>query len=198
MGAGLTGVAIGFPARVSPGITMQPVSTPDFVQAMGQHVSSVCVVTTRHAGQRYGLTATAVSSVCASPPRLLVCVNKSGTTQEKITQAGHFCVNVVSEDQEQVAKCFAGMLGKDFDRFSIGIWHELVTGSPALLEASSVFDCRVAIQIDQFTHSILIGEVVGVALKPGKDTLLYGSRRFRNLRKTFSRQTIGDLEALHF
>ena len=178
--------------------TMQPVDTPEFVQAMGQHVSSVCVVTTLHDGQFYGLTATAVSSVCASPPRILVCVNKSGATHEKIAASGHFCINVLSEDQEKIAKGFAGMLGAELDRFSLGSWYHLVTGCPVLKDATSVFDCRVAQQIDQFTHTILIGEVVGAASRPGKDGLLYGSRRFRNLRKTYSPPATGDMETLHF
>ena len=110
----------------------QPVSTPDFVQAMGQHVSSVCVITTSREGERFGLTATAVSSVCASPPRLLVCVNKSGLTHEKIVAAGHFGVNVLADGQDKVGQSFAGMLGRDFDRFSVGEWRDGVHGKPAV------------------------------------------------------------------
>ena len=176
----------------------QPVSAQQFAQAMGQHVSSVCVITTSHADQHYGLTATAVSSVCASPPRLLVCVNKSGATQEKIMAARRFCVNVVTEDQEHVAKGFAGMMGKDFDKFSLGTWYGLATGSPALREACASIDCELVDHFDQHSHSIFVGEVVGVATLPGKDALLYGARRFRALRKTFSADATGDLETLHF
>ena len=176
----------------------QRVGAQQFVQAMGQHVSSVCVITTAHAEQRYGLTATAVSSVCALPPRLLVCVNKGGATQEKIVAARRFCVNVVTEDQEHIAKAFAGMMGKDFDKFSLGIWYGLATGSPALQEACASIDCELVDNFDQHSHSMFVGEVVGVATQPGKDALLYGARRFRTLRKTFSADTTGDLEMLHF
>lgn len=177
---------------------LQPVSTEQFVAAMGQHVSSVCVITTRHADQYYGLTATAVSSVCAAPPRLLVCINKSGATHEKIAASGQFCVNVVAEDQERIAKGFAGTMGKELDRFSLGSWYDLTTGSPALAEASAAIDCRLVGQVEQFSHSIFLGEVVGVATQPGKDALLYGARRFRSLRKTFGIQAQNDLETLHF
>jgi flavin reductase (DIM6/NTAB) family NADH-FMN oxidoreductase RutF len=176
----------------------QPVSTQQFAQAMGQHVSSVCVITTSHADQRYGLTATAVSSVCASPPRLLVCVNKTSATQEKIMAAGRFCVNVVTEEQEHIAKGFAGMMGKDFDKFSLGTWYALATGSPALREASASIDCRLVDHFDQYSHSIFFGEVVDVATQSGKEALLYGGRRFRALRRTFSADPTRDLEALHF
>lgn len=175
---------------------MQPVSTQQFIEAMGQHVSSVCVITTSDAEQRYGLTATAVSSVCASPPRLLICVNKTGVTQEKIMAARRFCVNILTEEQEQIAKGFAGMLGKDFDRFSVGTWYTLVTGSPALRGASASIDCKVVDHLDQHSHSIFIGEVVAVATRSANDALLYGARRFRALRKIFGADASGDLETL--
>jgi flavin reductase (DIM6/NTAB) family NADH-FMN oxidoreductase RutF len=175
-----------------------PVSTQDFVQAMGQHVASVCVITTRHEKERFGLTATAVSSVCAEPPRLLVCVNKSGTTYQRIVALGYFGVNVLDEKQEKVGKAFAGMLGRDFDRFSVGDWHEVATVSPILKGAAANFDCKLVQSIDQFTHAILIGEVVGVASGIGRDAIVYGGRKFRTLRKIVTAAQEDDLESLHF
>jgi flavin reductase (DIM6/NTAB) family NADH-FMN oxidoreductase RutF len=171
--------------------------TTDFLAAMGQHVSSVCVITTAYEGQRFGLTATAMSSVCAEPPRLLICVNKAGVSHEKIAAARHFCVNVLSENQDHVAKAFAGMMGRDFDKFSVGEWQLLMTGSPVLQGASAIFDCELKQVIDQFSHSILIGEVVA-ATSIKKDTLLYGARKFRNLRKNISETTGSSSEPLHF
>ncbi len=165
---------------------------------MGQHVSSVCVITTAHEGKRYGLTATAMSSVCAAPPRLLVCVNKSGRSHEMIAASGVFCVNVLGEHQDNIAKAFANMMGGDYDRFSLGNWQALSTGAPALSGASAVFDCRTVQVIDQFTHSVIIGEVVAAESTRNQDTLLYGAKRFRTLRKAFS-EPVGDTdELLHF
>ncbi len=174
------------------------VATADFVQAMGQHVSSVCVITTRSGTERFGLTATAVSSVCASPPRLLVCVNKSGLTHEKIVASGHFGVNVLSDVQEHVGKSFAGLLGKEFDRFSVGEWREGNLGSPLLNDAAATFDCRIVTSLDQFSHTIFIGEVADVAAGIGRDALLYGARRFRSLRKIMAVPLADDVESLHF
>ena len=171
-----------------------PVAGPDYIRAMGQHASSVCVITASHGGNRHGLTATAVSSVCAEPPRLLVCANKSGVTHQMIQASGSFCVNVLTEDQDHIAKAFAGMMGRDFDRFSSGNWTEMATGSPALRTAAAVFDCEIAQVIDQFTHTIFIGAVVGVASVSGQDPLLYGARRFRQLRKSVSPQVGPDAD----
>jgi flavin reductase (DIM6/NTAB) family NADH-FMN oxidoreductase RutF len=175
----------------------EPVPTPEFVAAMGQHVSSVCVITTTHEGKRYGLTATAMTSVCADPPRLLVCVNKSGVSHDMIKVSGVFCVNVLAEQQLQTAKAFAGMLGKDFDKFSAGEWYAFQTGAPALVKAVAVFDCRIAETIDQFSHAIFIGEVQAVSFVTGQDALLYGARKFRDLRK-IGMATDGVAESLHF
>jgi len=91
-------------ARTDENMLLKAVSPGEYTQAMGQHVSSVCVITTAIDQQRYGLTATAVSSVCAQPPRLLACVNKSSFTHANIAKAGCFCVNVLSETQDVVAK----------------------------------------------------------------------------------------------
>jgi flavin reductase (DIM6/NTAB) family NADH-FMN oxidoreductase RutF len=177
---------------------LHPAPTADFVSAMGQHVSSVCVITSALQDKRYGLTATAMSSVCAEPPRLLVCVNKLGASHEAIVSAGFFCVNVLAEEQDNVAKAFAGMMGKDFDRFSVGTWDELVTGAPSLVHATSVFDCRIVDVIDQFSHSVFIGEVLAARHLKNQDTLLYGARRFRSLRKTLGAQFGTSDESLHF
>ena len=85
-----------------------------------------------------------------------------------------FCVNVLSEHQDKIAKGFAGLLGKAFDRFSLGEWNELVTGAPVLAGSAAAFDCRLVQVIDQFSHSIMIGEVVAVASK-SRDPLHNGS-----------------------
>lgn len=163
-----------------------PVPAAQYIDAIAQHVSSVCVITTLHEGKRFGLTATAVSSVCAEPPRLLVCVNKSGMTHDRIVGAGRFAVNVLTEEQEQVAMVFAGMGGATSDRFASGSWRELATGAPILESSAAAFDCQLAEVHDHATHSVLFGDVVATAHQVGRDTLLYGGRKFRQLRKVFS------------
>ncbi|MFC4666950.1 flavin reductase family protein [Seohaeicola nanhaiensis] len=165
---------------------LPPVSARDYVDAIAQHVSSVCVITATLDGQRYGLTATAVSSVSADPPRLLVCINKSGTSHDKILAAGHFCVNVLAEHQDVVAMIFAGMGGTRENRFDTGDWTTLKTGAPVLAGAAAVFDCTLGETSDQSTHTVLFGDVVATSHIRGQDTLLYGVRRFRQMRKVFA------------
>jgi len=176
--------------------TLPPVPAAEYIAAILQHVSSVCVITTELDGYRYGLTATAVCSVTADPARLLVCVNKSGTTHAKLLESGRFCVNVLTEEQDKIAMIFAGMGGKDIDRFAEGHWTRLTTGAPVLSDAAAAFDCRLAEACEQSSHTILFGDVLATAHRSGQDTLLYGARRFRQLRKVFAMHPGGPDEYL--
>lgn len=90
------------------------------------------------------------------------------------------------------------MLGRDFDRFSLGSWIEGPLGSPVLKDAVSAFDCRIAETLDQFTHSVFIGEVIGAYAAVGRDALVYGARRFRSLRKIMTAPLTEDMEFLNF
>jgi flavin reductase (DIM6/NTAB) family NADH-FMN oxidoreductase RutF len=166
--------------------TQSLVPAAEYLSAIAHHVASVCVITTEVDGERFGMTATAVSSVSAEPPRLLVCVNKSGMTHEKIVAIGRFAVNVLAEGQDKVAMVFAGLHGLRGDRFATGEWTTLRTGAPILVGASAAFDCVLAEVSQQSTHSVLFGDVVATQHRVGQDTLLYGARRFRQLRKVFS------------
>ena len=172
------------------------VSPAQYLAAIAHHVSSVCVITAEVEGVRYGLTATAVSSVSAEPPRLLVCVNKSGQTHKRIVAVGRFGVNVLAEGQDKIAMVFAGMGAPGEDRFAAGAWTTLKTGAPILEGAAAAFDCVLAETSEQSTHSVFFGDVVATRHHVGQDTLLYGGRRFRQLRKVFSGLGDGQAEYL--
>src|ERR687893_759837 len=51
--------------------------------------------------------ATAVSSLSMEPPMMLVCLNRTSDTQAAVLRSGVFAVNILGEDQGQVAYRFA-------------------------------------------------------------------------------------------
>ena len=59
-----------------------------FKKGMRHLAASVTLITTKVQDQRGGLTATAVCSVSAEPPQILVCVNKSASAHDPIGEAG--------------------------------------------------------------------------------------------------------------
>jgi flavin reductase (DIM6/NTAB) family NADH-FMN oxidoreductase RutF len=151
-----------------------------FKKGMRHLAASVTLITTRHRDLRGGLTATAVCSVSADPPQLLVCVNKSASAHNSIGDAGFFCVNILSPTHRKIAERFAGMDGVEGDeRFhDMGEWSSLSTGAPVLKGCPVSFDCRVVTRVEAGTHTVYLGEVVDVALDPAAAALLYCDGNF--------------------
>lgn len=150
-----------------------------FKKGMRQLAGGVTLITTRHAGQRGGLTATAVCSVSAAPPQLLACVNKTASAHDSIGKSGIFAINVLTTRHIALAMRFSGQDGIDGDaRFDDKAnWRTLKTGAPVLADALVNFDCELVKQVDVGTHTIYIGHILDVAVCEG-NPLIYSDGMF--------------------
>ena len=152
-----------------------------FIAAMRQAATGVTVVTTDGAAGRLGVTVSAMTSVSAEPPLLLVCVHRRSPVCEAILDNGAFCVNILREDQRDISDVFAGRLPTESgSRFDRGAWVPLATGAPALSDAAAVFDCRVEAGHDHGTHRVFVGRVVECRSGEGRP-LVYCDRGYRGL-----------------
>ncbi|TDF82617.1 flavin reductase [Pseudomonas sp. H9] len=162
-----------------------PVATADFCKGM-RHLAGACVViASGNDREKAGLTATAVCSITADPPRLLICVNRNVFAHEVIKRAGAFSINVLAHDQEFIAKRFAGMVEgvSGEQRFAQSNWAAGVTGVPLLEDALVSFECRLAEVIPASTHDMFIGEVVGIqGVQAQQSPLVYFNSRFAALK----------------
>lgn len=147
-----------------------------FRDAMRHVSATVHAVTTGHGGQRYGILATAVSSLSFDPPSLLVCINRAASLHDPIATADRFCVNVLGVGNREVASCFQRG-GKGAERFSVGQWIE-EEGVPVLADAQSSLICRVALRQEFGTHTIFVGEVTAVRHRANAKPLTYYDRRY--------------------
>lgn len=163
-------------------MTMTPIDPEDFKRGMRAHAAGVTVITTIDAGDRSGLTATAVCSLTAEPPQLLVCVNRRAHAHDLIRRSRVLCVNVLAHDQQAIAARFAGQDGVDGpDRFGIGRWTTLKTGAPALAGALVCFDCEVTDELATSTHSVFIGQVVAMSAPQPGQALLYADGAYADI-----------------
>lgn len=155
-----------------------------FKQGMRRLAGAVCVIATGHAGERAGLTATAVCSVSAEPPRLLVCVNQSASAHDRIAAEGRLSVNVLTHQQQHIAERFATSSIKGEARFAQGEWR-VVNHVPLLDDACVAFACEIVERIPAASHSIFLCDVVscrvGGHTGSASDGLLYFDGRFRRL-----------------
>jgi flavin reductase (NADH)/flavin reductase len=162
---------------------MPTVSAEDHRYGMRHFAVGVTIITARDGDAKAGLTATAVCSVTADPPRLVVFVNKNVVASEVILNSGALCVNVLAGDQEEVAKAFAGMIKEVHGdaRFQYGAWRELVTGAPSLDGSLANFDCRVIKVFDESTHNAFLCEVLSTCERNDGEALIYLNGAFRQI-----------------
>lgn len=149
---------------------------PAFRQAMRRVASTVNVITISAGGRPMGITATAMSSLAADPPSLLVCINQAASLHASITDVSHFGVNVLHRDQQHLAQMFADRNQADL-RFSDG-WEMDGAAPPRLRDAQAVLTCRRTDHHQFGTHSIFIGVVEEVRVRGEIDPLLYVDGRY--------------------
>ncbi len=163
--------------RPSASIEKPPVDAADFKAAMRGLAASVTVITSRCGDQFNGMTATAVCSVSTAPPQILVVVNREATSHGLIADSGAFAVNILAAHQQDLAGRFARRLDQPFE----GVAHRWgETGCPFLEDALAVLDCRLRERHHAGTHTIFVGEVIGVSHR-GAEPLLYFDGAFRRL-----------------
>jgi flavin reductase (DIM6/NTAB) family NADH-FMN oxidoreductase RutF len=161
----------------------QTVLQDDYKALMRHLAGAVTVVTAGKPGERRGLTATAISSLSASPPTLLACVNRQAGAHDLIISGRAFSVNVLASDQENVAGRFAGRSSlKGEERFASGTWGTLLTGAPILAGALASLDCELIEYRSVATHTIFIGRVVSGCSRDGAEPLIYLRGAYHTIR----------------
>ena len=146
-----------------------PADSAAYRNAISRFLTGVTIVTTVADDKPSGLTATAIASVTLEPPTLLACLNRHSSTCQAIIQAGRFSVNVLANDQTDIAKLFAS---REMDKFQqlAELGHGVETspfGTPHLMGALTSIDCAVSATTDVGTHRIFFGEVQRVRCAEG-------------------------------
>ena len=153
-----------------------------FREAMAKLGAAVHVVTSVGPAGKTGFTATAVCSVSDTPATLLVCLNRRSKSAPLLSQNGVFCVNTLGAAEEKLADIFAGRGGHHLEeRFSVGEWMTLKTGSPVLASAVIAFDCQTIEIKAVASHNVIFGAVQAVRLGPPGPALVYHDRLYKKV-----------------
>jgi flavin reductase (DIM6/NTAB) family NADH-FMN oxidoreductase RutF len=128
-----------------------------FRQVLGHFPTGVTVITAATPDGPAGLAVGSFFSVSLDPPLVAFCAAKSSTSYPKIAEAGHFVVNVLSEDQEDVSRVFAS---KGTDKFAgIGYRQARDTGAPVLDGVLAWIGCDIDAVHEAGDHYIVVGLV---------------------------------------
>lgn len=160
---------------------MAPVHPDDFKGALSSWAAGVTVVTTRHEGLVYGITASSFSSLSLDPLLVLVCIARSNHLADLLPQSRRYGVTILAEGQEEISDWFA-ISGRDpvpaYDAFDV---FEMETGSPLIRGGIAHLDCELEDALPGGDHIIAVGRVVGASYDPEGRPLLYFRRGYRRL-----------------
>jgi 3-hydroxy-9,10-secoandrosta-1,3,5(10)-triene-9,17-dione monooxygenase reductase component len=146
-----------------------------FRQVLGHFCTGVTVITTVAAdGIPAGFTCQAFAALSLDPPLVLFCPSRSSATWPRIAEARHFCANVLTAGQQEVARAF-GTAGAD--KFAGVTWSPSASGAPVLAGVLAWAGCEVAAVHEAGDHYVVLGRVTELGpVGPGQPLLFYRGR----------------------
>lgn len=150
-----------------------------FRNVVGHFASGVTVITTSESERLYGSTVSAVSSLSAEPPMMLICLNQKSSTHGGVVASKRFAINILSLGQEELAMKFASTKAGKFE----GVDHTIsALGVPLLRGALATIECLVEETVVGGTHTVFLGRVVSATSKDG-EPLAYFRGKFGRLER---------------
>ena len=137
---------------------------------MGHFGTGVTIVTARDGDEPIGMACNSFTSLSLDPPMVLFCAATSSSTWPRIQRAGHYCVNILAENGEELCRTFAS---KGADRYNGLGYSTAVTGAPVLDDALAYIDCEIAHEYDGGDHVIVVGRVVEIGHREGSPLMFY-------------------------
>lgn len=166
------------PSQAGPGVDAVAVTGDRFRQALAKFPTGVAVLTTAGSDdRRVGLTVSSFNSVSISPPLILWSISRATQSFPAFRDASYFCVNVLCEQQVELARHFARPCSDKFATIS-HVVHS--TGVPIIADCASHLICRTWNQYDGGDHVIIVGEVIDLETSNGAP-LVFGVGLFCRL-----------------
>jgi flavin reductase (DIM6/NTAB) family NADH-FMN oxidoreductase RutF len=155
---------------------MATIDRQSFFDVMASFPSGVAIVTTlAEDGAPRGLTTTAVCSVSAEPPTVLVCVDLASRTLEALRARGRFVVNFIGEGRSELCLLFAS---KEEDKFARVTWRPTDSGLPLLADDVLAWaECATEQELEVGDHVLLVARVEAGGVQPELEPPLMYYRR---------------------
>ncbi len=145
-----------------------------FKQLMRMHPAAVNIIATGKAPHRTGMTVSAFMSLGVEPPTVVCAINRNAFSYAHMVDNQVFSVNTLAVEHMEMAKLFAGQAPLSGDeRFDGQQWGQFDSGSPCLQDAVMSLECRLIRQVQESTHSLMVGEVISGRYNDAAMPLLY-------------------------
>jgi flavin reductase (DIM6/NTAB) family NADH-FMN oxidoreductase RutF len=175
---------------------MTELSQSEFRAALGRFPTGVAIATAVSEGERLGLTISSFNSVSLSPPLVLFSIARSALSFPAWCKAGHFAINVLEENQQDVSTRFATPRTAKWDGMNV---IQGTTGAPLIANALVSFECAAYGRHEGGDHEIFVGRVVNFRLRDTAENrpLVFHCGRYRRLDTAPARDDPADFLFLH-
>lgn len=147
--------------------------------ALHQHAKGVAVVTAGLAAP-VGFCATSLAPVSLDPPLLSFAINTESASWSVIETAEHVSVNLLADDQEDVARAFSRPGAEKFGPATR--WYRDSAGLPALRGVLCRWRIAPLERVRVGRHALVVGLVVAVERGfPAKSPLVHFDGRYGRL-----------------
>jgi 3-hydroxy-9,10-secoandrosta-1,3,5(10)-triene-9,17-dione monooxygenase reductase component len=161
-------------AAPGPGATAFVPEPGRFRRVLGHFCTGVTIITTISEGRPTGFACQSFAALSLDPPLVLFCPSKVSATWPRIARSGHFCANVLTAEQRDLARVF-GTAGAD--KFAEVRWSPSASGAPVLAGVLTWVGCEVEAVHEAGDHHVVVGRVTELgACGPGQPLLFYRGR----------------------
>jgi flavin reductase (DIM6/NTAB) family NADH-FMN oxidoreductase RutF len=149
-----------------------------FRSIMRRLPGGVSVITAGDGDDITGMTVTSLTSLSASPPRLLVSINRAASSFALIERTGLFGVNILGAIQHGIAGRFSNSRLRGSQRFDGLEWRRGSSGVPLLKNTAATIECEVEEIIERHSHGIIVGRLLSFELSPQVSGLAYWNGQY--------------------
>ena len=140
-------------------------------QVLGQYPTGVCLVAATQAdGTPIGMIVGSFTSVSLDPPLVAFFPDRGSGSWAKLSECRHFCVNILSAEQEEACRKLAS---RDPDKFAAIGYDLSPLGSPIAHSVVAWIDCELHRIEEAGDHFIVLGLVRGLEIAAGGLPLLF-------------------------
>lgn len=148
-----------------------PIDSADFRNVLGHFPTGVTVVTATGENGPVGVAIGSFVSISLDPPLVGFFLGTDSGSWPAIEASGHFCVNVLCEDQLELCGVMASKAENKFE----GVDYERAAGSgaPILAGVHAVIDCRIDQVMPTGDHNLIVGRVLGLETRRDAPPLVF-------------------------
>jgi 3-hydroxy-9,10-secoandrosta-1,3,5(10)-triene-9,17-dione monooxygenase reductase component len=166
---------------VEPAPVSYPPEPQKFRQVLGHFCTGVTVITAIHDGEPVGFSCQAFAALSLDPPLVVFCPAQTSATWPRIARTKLFTVNVLTEDQHDLA----GTFGRSGNSKFAGVgWSPDGAGSPVLDGVLTWAGCEVEAVYPGGDHTIVIGRVRELGACGSQRPLLFYRGRYATLAES--------------